>query len=256
VRLTVLGTSTPYPRPDNPCSGYLVQTDTTSLWMDAGTGTLAELQRHLPLETLDAIWISHLHADHTADLLTAYYALRFGDVRPRGRVPLIGPPELLERMTAFLGPHSAQVLPEVFAYTEMTGPGALQIGDLALRWSAVRHGMPAFGLRVEEFGADRGGAGTRLAYSGDSGPGDELAELAAGATLLLCEAGESAHPESSTAVHCTPEEAGGVADAAAVGRLLLTHVGDGMSGDDVVRRARSRFAGPTDAARPGQVLEL
>ena len=64
MKLTILGTATPYPRPDNPCSGYLVQHGITSIWMDAGTGTLAELQRHIPLDRLDAIWISHAHADH------------------------------------------------------------------------------------------------------------------------------------------------------------------------------------------------
>ena len=92
MKLTILGTATPYPRPDNPCSGYLVQHGDTSIWVDAGTGTLAELQRHITLDRLDAIWISHAHADHSADLLTAYYALRFSDLTLTRPLPLIGPP--------------------------------------------------------------------------------------------------------------------------------------------------------------------
>ena len=80
LSLTVLGCATPYPSADNPCSGYLVSNGDTRLWMDAGTGTLGPLQRHTRLEDLDAIWISHLHADHSADLLTACYALLHADV--------------------------------------------------------------------------------------------------------------------------------------------------------------------------------
>src|SRR5262245_19848729 len=102
MELTVLGSATPYPRPDNPCSGYLVSTADTRLWTDAGTGTLGELQRHVRLEDLDGIWISHLHADHTADLLTAVYGLIFADITLRRPVPVFGPPGLALRIEHFL----------------------------------------------------------------------------------------------------------------------------------------------------------
>lgn len=75
--MTVLGCATPCPSVDNPCSGYLVSGGDTRVWVDAGSGTLAELQRHVRLDDLDAIWISHMHADHSADLLTAYYGALF-----------------------------------------------------------------------------------------------------------------------------------------------------------------------------------
>ncbi len=216
MNLTILGTATPYPRPDNPCSGYLVHQGGTSIWVDAGTGTLAELQRHTPLSGLDAIWISHAHADHTADLLTAYYALRFSDL-PRARpLPLIGPPGLVDRMVGFLGHHSASVIPEVFDVTEMRGWGGAAIGELALSWGPVDHGMPAFGLRVEV-------PGSILAYSGDSAYCRGLVDLAEGADLFLCEAGAAEHP-SDGSVHCTPEDAARVASEAGAKRLLLTHV--------------------------------
>ena len=74
LQFTVLGCATPYPAVGNPCSGYLVASGATRIWMDAGSGTLGPLQEHARLDELDAIWISHLHADHCADLLTAYSA--------------------------------------------------------------------------------------------------------------------------------------------------------------------------------------
>ena len=69
--LTVLG-STPYPRPGEPCSGYLIRSQQAAVWVDCGSGTFAALQEHVDPADLDAIWLSHLHPDHCADLLTAF----------------------------------------------------------------------------------------------------------------------------------------------------------------------------------------
>jgi ribonuclease BN (tRNA processing enzyme) len=256
MRLTVLGTSTPYPRPGNACSGYLLQSDAaegerpTSVWIDAGTGTLAELQRHLHPADLDAIWISHRHADHTADLLVAYYALRFADRRPEHPIPLIGPEGLLERMAAFLGPSSVAELPRVFDTQEMSGWGERGIGSLTLEWGPVQHGVPAFGLAV-------GDGTTRFAYSGDSAPCVSLEELAEGAGTLLLEAGYDTGPgEDDAPAHHTPEDAGRTATAAGVPRLVLTHVAETVTPEAAAERASAHFAGETVVAAPGDVLRV
>ncbi|MFD5162008.1 MBL fold metallo-hydrolase [Streptomyces hawaiiensis] len=102
LRLTVLGSATPYASVDNPCSGYLVSSGGTRVWVDAGSGTLAQLQRYVRLDELDAIWISHLHADHSADLLTAYYAVLFADIQLAAPIPLYGPLGIADRLAHFL----------------------------------------------------------------------------------------------------------------------------------------------------------
>lgn len=248
MRLTILGTSAPYPRPDNPCSGYLVQQGGTSIWVDAGTGTLAELQRHVALDELDAIWISHAHADHSADLLTAYYALRFTDLTLARPVPLIGPPGLVDRMVGFLGHRSAAVIPGVFEVTEMRGWQDRIVGELALSWGPLDHGIPAFGLRVEA-------SGSVLAYSGDSAYCESLVELAEGADLFLCEAGASVHPTNG-AVHCTPEDAARIANEAGAKRLVLTHTASNHpDAPDARERALAGFPS-VELATPGMALEL
>ena len=83
--LIVLGSASPYPRPGAPCSGTSCAATAPSVWLDAGPGTLAALQEHTALTEVDAIWISHLHADHVADLLPAVYALLFADRGRHGR---------------------------------------------------------------------------------------------------------------------------------------------------------------------------
>ena len=57
-----------YPGPGGACSGYLVDDGDHPVWLDAGPGTLANLQRHVGLDDLDAIVLSHEHPDHWSDL--------------------------------------------------------------------------------------------------------------------------------------------------------------------------------------------
>ena len=120
LRLTVLGSATPYPSADNPCSGYLVSSGDSRIWVDAGNGTLGPLQQHVRLDELDAIWISHLHADHSADLLTAYYGALYADIRLTAPIPLYGPPGIADRLAGFLTNTSTRSpIESAFAVTEL-----------------------------------------------------------------------------------------------------------------------------------------
>lgn len=243
--LTVLGSATPYPAVDNPCSGYLVSGQGARVWVDAGTGTLGPLQRHVALGELDAIWISHLHADHSADLLTAYYAALYADIELDAPIPLYGPPGTLDRLAHFLtNTASRSPVEEAFAFHALHDGHQARVGDLVLTSRAVAHGIPAFALRVES-------AGRSLVYSGDTAPCAELTHLARGCDLLLCEAESAAAPTGEEPVHHTPEDAGETARTAGAARLVVTHVGRFLTPEQAVDRASRRFAGPVEYAAPG-----
>ena len=77
LSVTVLGCSGTYAAAGEACSGYLVKSATTSLWVDCGPGTLANLQEHVDLENLDAIVVSHHHPDHCAELPVVYNAVKY-----------------------------------------------------------------------------------------------------------------------------------------------------------------------------------
>ncbi|GAB2623092.1 MBL fold metallo-hydrolase [Streptomyces capparidis] len=249
LQLTVLGSATPYPSADNPCSGYLVRGGGTRVWVDAGTGTLGPLQRYARLDELDAIWISHLHADHAADLLTAYYGALYADVRLAAPIPLYGPPGIADRLAHFLTNTAARSPVEsAFAVRELHDGHRARVGALTLTSAAVAHGMPAFAVRVE-------GCGASLAYSGDTAPCAALTRLAHGCDLLLCEA-ESARPAEGERVHHTPEDAGDTAAAAGAGRLVVTHVGRFLTPGDAVARAAARYGGPVEYAAPGSTFPV
>ncbi|MFD0026219.1 MBL fold metallo-hydrolase [Streptomyces sp. NPDC058382] len=252
LNLTVLGSATPYPRTDNPCSGYLVSSGNTRVWVDAGTGTLGPLQRHVRLDALDAIWISHLHADHAADLLTAYYGALYADIRLPAPIPLYGPPGIADRLAHFLtNGDTRSPVESAFAVTELHDGHQVAAGSLRLTSRAVAHGMPAFAVRIGT------AAGRSLVYSGDTAPCAGLTELARGCDALLCEA-ESAGPPAGEEqqVHHTPEDAGDTAAAAGAGRLIVTHVGPFLTPRQAVARASARFAGHVDYAAPDATFRI
>jgi ribonuclease BN (tRNA processing enzyme) len=250
LHLTVLGSATPYPSADNPCSGYLVSHGGTRLWLDAGTGTLAALQRYARLDEVDAVWISHLHADHSADLLTAYYGLLFADVRLDAPIPLYGPPGIADRLAHFLT-NSAERSPveSAFAVHELHDGHRARVGGLTLTTRAVAHGVPAFAVRVEA-------AGASLVYSGDTAPCANLTSLAQDCDVLLCEAESATPPADGPAVHHTAEDAGATASAARARRLIVTHVGRSSTSEQAVARAATAYDGPVDHAAPGTVFSI
>ncbi|MEU9393400.1 MBL fold metallo-hydrolase [Streptomyces sp. NPDC048324] len=247
LSLTVLGTASPHPGPGRPCSGYLVRGGGAEVWVDAGPGTFAELQRHTDPARLTAIWISHLHADHTADLLAACYAFAFGGLTPPAPVPVYAPAGCAHRLAGFLGRPDTGFLNGVFAFHPLYDGHSVRHWNLRLTSRAVVHDVEAYGLRAEC-------QGSVLAYSGDSGPCDALAELATGADVFLCEADVDRHREGEQPVHLTPEDAGAWASGAR--ELLVTHVGPTLSRESAVKRAAAVFRGRTSAAVEGDTRDF
>lgn len=101
--LTVLGTASPHPGPGRPCSGWPVRGGGAEARADAGPDTFAELQRHTDPRRLTVIWISHPHADHSADLLAAVHAFVYGGMTPPLPAPVCAPRDRARRLAGFLG---------------------------------------------------------------------------------------------------------------------------------------------------------
>ncbi|MGW0814930.1 MBL fold metallo-hydrolase [Streptomyces viridiviolaceus] len=248
LSLTVLGTASPHPEPGRPCSGHLVRGGGAEVWVDAGPGTFAELQRHTEPARLSAIWISHLHADHSADLLPALYAFAYGGLTPEAPIPVYAPADCARRLAGFFGRPDTGFLTGVFSFGTLYDGHTARHGELLLTSRAVRHDTEAYGLRAEC-------GGRVLAYSGDSGPCAALTGLARDADLFLCEADIDEHREGEQ-VHLTPEDAGNTARAAGARRLLVTHVGPTLSPEEATARAAAAFGGPAATAREGRSTSL
>jgi ribonuclease BN (tRNA processing enzyme) len=252
LTLTVLGTASPHPRPDTPGSGYLVRGGGAEVWVDAGFGSFAELQRHTDPTRLSAIWISHLHADHYADLTAAFYGFAYGGLTLPAPIPVYAPRDCAARLAGFFGRPDTGFLSGVFDFRPLHDGHSVRHGDLTLTARGVEHEVEAYGLWAES-------GGRALAYSGDTGPCDGLLHLASGADLFLCEAdtADADRKGEEDPVHLTPGEAGTCALlAGGVGKLLITHLGTANTPDDATARAASVFGGPTAAARVGETYTV
>lgn len=245
IRWTTLG-SAPYPRADEPCSGYLLQAGAANVLVDIGGGVLGPLQNYIRLEELHAVWISHLHADHFADMPLLYYAFAFAE-RPLRKIPVLAPVGWAARVEEFVKSATDHRMKDFFQVVELKDRGIAEIGDLRIQARAVEHGVPAFGLTARY--GDR-----RLAYTGDSGPCDNLITLAKGARVLVAEVGTSLIEIPS--VHLSPEDAGLTATGAGVARLVLTHLASGMSDEEAIERAGETYTGAIEVAKPGTMLEV
>ena len=77
MRITVLGKSPSWQDADGACSGYLIEDEGISVLLDCGNGVFSKLRRFRDYTTVDAVLISHLHADHFLDLVPYSYALTY-----------------------------------------------------------------------------------------------------------------------------------------------------------------------------------
>jgi ribonuclease BN (tRNA processing enzyme) len=215
MKLTVLGCSTPLPKRDEPCSGYLVSGVSTTILLDCGSGVFPALADRINPGDLSAVWISHMHPDHAADLVTlANWALNTNDA-PKIRV--LGPPGWDARLNGFMsGDSSHDVAREVFDVEYVDNGSVSSIGEFRLESRLVHHSVTSYGVRIS-------GHNSTFAYSGDSGPCSSLEQLADRVDVFLCEAGA----DKPAQYHMTMQQAYELAHTAKVGRLLLTHIPDG-----------------------------
>jgi ribonuclease BN (tRNA processing enzyme) len=123
----------------------------------------------------------------------------------------------------------------------------LTIGSLEARFGATDHGTPTLAVGLAHQGAT-------LAYSADSGPGWSVEELGSGIGTFLCEATYTQESEGSL-LHLSGREAGAMARAAGVGRLILTHRWPTVSADDVRREAELAFGRSVEQASTGAVFD-
>lgn len=248
MKLTVLGCSGSVPGPDSPASGYLIQDEGYTLLLDLGHGAFGALQRYVDPAAVDAIVISHLHADHCIDLTAYIVALRYGcNARyklagPERRIPLVGPAGTRDRLEAAYDPLARKLaLQELFGFSK---PADMQLGPFALSFAPVNHPTPTTAVRIAQ--GDRA-----LVYSADTGESPELVDLAHGAEVLLCEASFGPDDPYVPDLHLTGLQAGEHAERAGVGKLIVTHVPPWAPADVQAEEAATAFAGPVELARPG-----
>jgi ribonuclease BN (tRNA processing enzyme) len=238
LSFTVLGSSGTYSGPGNACTGFLVRAGRTTVLMDAGPGTFANLQRHIDPAQLDAIVISHSHPDHWLDLPVMRNALRY--VLGVEGLDLYTTSETLGLAESV----SSGGMGSTFCPHAITDGSELTIGDMGFRFSRTDHPVETLAMRVEHDGRS-------FAFSADTGPGWSFEEFGVDLDLALSEATYlegSEHGKDEKPVHLTAAQAGASARRAAAGRLVISHVLPTGSVADAVVEASDAYGAPVEVA--------
>jgi ribonuclease BN (tRNA processing enzyme) len=254
MRLTVLGRSPASPNAGEACAGYLVEGGGARVLLDVGPGVVAQLLRLHHPDELDAVVVSHMHADHMLDLVTLRYVYPWR-ARPKDqRLRVVMPPGSADQLLDLArGVGNPRHFEDTFRLSEHDGASPFRFGGLELTPVETVHYIPCWGFRAD---AD----GRRLGYTADTGPDGSVGAIGEGADLLLSEAtlrslDEDAQPPERRG-HLTPIEAGAIARAAGARRLVLTHLP--MNGDAgwATSAAGDAFGGPVEIATPARSYDV
>lgn len=259
----MLGKSPAWQDADGACSGYLVEDGDSCLLVDCGSGVFSKLRRFRDYVDVDAVVVTHMHADHFLDLIPFASALTYAPrqqpgpverragtadpARPQLLVPA-GATEVLRTVAGAAG--QPCLLDTAFAVSEYDSAATITVGSLHLRFQPVPHYLPSHAIQV------RCEAGGRFTFGADHGPTDALDGFADASDLLILEATLARPERERPRGHLTAGEAGEHATRCNAGRLVLTHISDELDWDWALAEAQRSFDGPVEVAREGAVYEV
>jgi ribonuclease BN (tRNA processing enzyme) len=242
MKLRVVGCSPAWPNPGGAQSGYLIE-GPGRLLLDCGPGVLARLRADdgLVWPRVDAIVVTHWHLDHWGDLVPWVWAAMVGPAKDLPQPELCLPPDGTEHLRVLGSRLGREDMFDVsFKCREYKAGEPFEAAGLEVTAIRLPHyTLQTFGLRVSN--------GSRvLAYSGDSGPSEQLAELARDADLFVCEATlERPELDGDLRGHLSADEAVAAFEASGARRLLITH-----------RPHELPLDGGLELARDGMEIEL
>lgn len=237
--VTVLGCDGSFPGPGGACSGYLLRAGKTKLWLDAGSGTMSNLQRHIRLDEIDAVVVTHQHPDHWSDLEGLAIAFKWALHR---KGPAVFAPDGIRELLR-VGDAA-----DIYEWQTIDETTVISVGEVKIVFSRTDHSVPTFAIRAEF-------EGRSLGYSADTGPAWSLRALGDDLDLALCEATFLADKEGSVQ-HLSARQAGASALQAAAHRLVITHLTPGIDHNAARTEAQASFGKTVQVAEIGATYEV
>lgn len=268
IRVTLLGTGGPWPSVERFGPSTLVEVGDQVLLFDCGRGVTQRLaQAGVALKDIDAVFLTHLHSDHTVgfpDLwLTGWLRGRSAPllvIGPDGTQDMMG--HLEQAFRADIDARAGLARDGVTIAARDIGENVVySTDDVTVTAFVVDHGAiaPAYGYRIDYQGR------RSVVLSGDTRYSENLARVARGVQLLVHEVA-AADPELAAtsdrvrgilAIHSTPEDAARVFRQARPYLVIYSHILlFDTSEDDVLRRTHAQYPGAVQIGRDLMVIEI
>lgn len=243
MRLVVLGSGVVEPTLRRGASSYALEIGDDLILLDMGPGAIrSALQAGLDPRDARHLVLSHLHPDHTVDLVTFLFACNYADEwRPKHEITLHGP-ETLPKFLDDLEVPFPWVRPR--GWTRHVRQGPIE-GD---GWRAVPHEVEHGSTKALAWRFET--AGRTLCYSGDTSRCAGLLEAARDVDLLLVECSLT-KDQPRVDGHMNTADVGRVAAESGAKRVLLTHLYPIAEEVDVVAEVREHYDGPVEKAGDG-----
>ena len=254
MKITILGSGTCVPSLKRSSCSVLIEIAQSLLLFDAGAGTIRRLlEVGVTIDQLSYIFFSHLHPDHTAELVTFLFATKYPyTYRQRKPFTIVAAEGFLgfyEKLKSAYG-EWIELAPGLMNVAELDSKGRdhLDCGLFDVDTLPMDHTDKSIAYRITA--PDN----RSVVYSGDTDLCDNLVTLAKGVDVLIC---ESALPdEMKVPGHLTPSLAGQIATRARVKKLVLTHFYPECDGVDVAKECRKTYQGPLVLAEDLMEIEL
>lgn len=249
----MVGSGTVVPRLERRQSCVVVESGGETVAFDLGSGAVRGML-HVGLDpfALDRILITHLHPDHTSDLVPFLFSTNYSDpTSPRERPLMLAGPESFAGFWHQIGDAYRGWLSgdyQNILELPVRCPAPLDFSGYRLRWAPVEHRPESIAYRVEEPG------GQSLVYTGDTEYSESLVELAHGAHTVILEC--SFPDDSPVPGHLTPKGAARIARESGVERVVLTHIFPPADELDLVSEVGRGYDGEVIVARDGLKLTL
>lgn len=213
MKLRVIGCAGGFPMGDLATSSYLLtdNEETFHLLLDAGSGSLRALEQYIDPNHLQAIIVSHDHADHT------------GDIAILQHVFLLKKPQAAKLPIAFYfhpdSHYSSLMVDDAYSIVKNYSPGeTLDLGPFEIEFKQTRHPVTCYAMRIKEKES-----GKVLVYTADSGWQEDLVDFCQGADLLVADCNFT-NEIGSNDYHMVSQETAQLANLAQVKKLIPTHI--------------------------------
>ena len=238
MKLHLLGVNGPFPESRGATSGYLLEAGELLFQFDLGSGVLGMLTALTAPESLSALFVSHWHYDHSADIPVLMYRLQACGKT----LPVYGPADPSSPV------YSLVASMPCFAYTEVSAGQVLSLNNAEIQICAARHPVPSVGYRVS-FGSSVFG------YTGDTNTLPSLSEDYRGCDLLLADGLFPSEAWSENKPHLSAELAARLASDTGSGMLIITHLNPFWPRQILLQEARKVYAHAL-LAESGAVIDL